>query len=291
MKAANGVIVITNKRVGRLNQPPQVSLNINVTYRQPDFSRLRYMSGGDFIDVEQYLFAQGFYDGLENGFNHPPLTPVVELLIQERDGQISKDEADAQVNAMRLHDGKGMISEITCTVPASIFNIRLQPVVEPVLPFIQCRQAGMTTKTTWMLFTGGGPACCSLTCSLAKWLQWQNDIRYTNSLSESGKPSYGEINSGYNNALYPYAWLADNEGNPLSIVKDYWQTFKQQAEAQGLLNWDYYPLEDYRHSHGKTSLQDIVLNEGLLFKNKNHALNAEARFQYENVPWDNYGTG
>jgi TonB-dependent SusC/RagA subfamily outer membrane receptor len=107
-RAGNGVIVITTKN-GKYNQPLQVSFNANVTVSgKPNLSYNRnYLNSGDFIDVEQNLFKQGFYDGDLVDPNYPVISPVVEILNQQRNGVITMAQATDQINALRKLDVRG----------------------------------------------------------------------------------------------------------------------------------------------------------------------------------------
>jgi TonB-linked SusC/RagA family outer membrane protein len=282
VRAANGVIVITTKK-GRFNQPLQVSLNINATLiAKPRFSQLRSISSSDFIDVEEYLFTQGFYTGLENGFIHPPLTPVVETLVQERDGNIDKATANQRIDALRKHDVRDDFKDY-------LYNTGLSTQYAVTAQGGSAR-AGFYAQAGWddnkdnldavyRRFSLRG----NLNIFLTSNLQWESKILYTNTGNIAGKPPYNQITSGYSNALYPYAQLADSTGRPLAVVKDYRQVFKQQAVAQGLLNWDYVPLEDYKYNHNRNSTQEILLNQALQYA-ISKTLSAEARVEYENAP-------
>src|SRR5690606_22063558 len=59
-RAANGVIVITTKKA-KAGEPLKIEVNSNWTVTEkPDLYYRPVMSTGDFIDVEKYLFSQGF---------------------------------------------------------------------------------------------------------------------------------------------------------------------------------------------------------------------------------------
>ncbi|KAK6020415.1 TonB-dependent receptor plug domain protein [Ostertagia ostertagi] len=103
-RAANGVIVITTKK-GKFDQPLTVEFTANTTMSdKPDLSYLRQMSSSDFIDVEQELFARGFYNSDISSVSHPVLTPVVDLLNRARKGLISQEEAGRQIAVLRQTD-------------------------------------------------------------------------------------------------------------------------------------------------------------------------------------------
>ena len=88
-KAGNGVIVITTKN-GKFSSPMKVNLTSNSTVgRAFDPFYAPQMSVPDFVEVENRLFDQGFYDGDYNAFDQGKLSPVVESLFQWRNGDKS----------------------------------------------------------------------------------------------------------------------------------------------------------------------------------------------------------
>src|SRR3546814_20227379 len=62
------------------------------------------MSPAEFVEAEKFLFEQCFYDADEQAIDHPPLSPVVELLIAERDGKVSSVEARKQIASLKHND-------------------------------------------------------------------------------------------------------------------------------------------------------------------------------------------
>jgi hypothetical protein len=80
--------------------------------------------------------------------------------------------------------------------------------------------------------------------------------------------------------LWPYAKFADANGNPVSLTKDYRSTYIDTAGGGHLLDWKYYPLEDYKHSVSTSQNQDILLNLGLKYTLLN-GLDFDVKYQYE----------
>jgi hypothetical protein len=83
-------VIVINTKKGKLNKPAEVSFNSNITIgNKPDVFKLPFMSSADFIGVEKYLFANGFYDNAAIDPTNPPLTPAVEDMLAERNGTIT----------------------------------------------------------------------------------------------------------------------------------------------------------------------------------------------------------
>lgn len=71
------------------------------------------------------------------------------------------------------------------------------------------------------------------------------------------------VPGGGKNTLYPYASLADGEGNFLSIPRFYNSSFLEKANADGLLDWNYRPLADRDKSTYKAWNRHLYLNFNL----------------------------
>ena len=103
-RAANGVIVITSKKAG-LKQQLKIDFTASATMSdKPDLDDIRQISSADFIEVEQELFARGYYDSDINSPTHSLLTPVVAILDQEKKGLITSTEAQHQLNLLKTVD-------------------------------------------------------------------------------------------------------------------------------------------------------------------------------------------
>lgn len=104
-RAGNGVIVINLKK-GKYNQPVDISFNTNLTISaRPDlFYNLNFIDSEHFIEIEKELFLRGSYSVKENNKSMPVLSPVVETLIQLRDGKIKENQAEEKFSALRNID-------------------------------------------------------------------------------------------------------------------------------------------------------------------------------------------
>src|SRR3546814_3615226 len=72
--------------------------------------------------------------------------------------------------------------------------------------------------------------------------------------------------SGNQFTVYPYARLADANGNPLALTRDYRTGFIDQAEGMGLLDWRYRPLEDLSLADNHSGIADYRINTHLTYK-------------------------
>jgi len=278
-RAGNGVIVITTKK-GQFGQPLKISLNANLTLGdKPNLDYLKPMNSSDFIDVEQMLYEAGYYKSQINSSNKPALSPVVELLIQRESASASEMAAiDAQINALRNVDVR---RDFDRYIYRQTFNQQYALGMQ-----------GGGDRMVWNGSMGYDKNVNTVDASykrlnlryrndvqLVKWLNLETGIFYTLSKGANGRPAYGAITSKNGN-LFPYAQLAGENGQPLALVKDYRQSYIENVGDGKLLDWRYYPLDDYRHVNSTNTLQDVVLQTGLRAKLIS-CLTASVNYQYE----------
>jgi TonB-linked SusC/RagA family outer membrane protein len=276
-RAGNGVIVITTKKA-KYNQPLSVDFNVNLTIgKKPELNYIKQMSSSDYINVEQKLFNNGFYDSRIADPSHPSLTPVIELLSAARNGTITQTSASAQIDALRNIDVRNDFNKYFYQQSTNQqYAISLK---------------GGSSTQSWLFSSGYDKNISNLAAGYDRLnlhfqdafkpidkLQINTGIYYTQSNTTTGKPGYGDITS-YNGSLYPYAKFADANGNPLPISKDYSLSYLATA-GTGLLDWKYYPLDDYKQISNKTNLQDITANVNAVYQLFSF-LNFSAQYQYE----------
>ena len=281
VRAANGVIVVTTKK-GILNRPTAISFNSNVTVGQrPNIFQIPMMSSKDFIGVEKYLFSNGFYDAAENDPTHPSLTPAVELMINQRDGNITEAQLNNQLNALGKLDVRNDFKKY---LYQSSFNQQYA-----------LNARGGSDRSTYYYSLGYDHNSDYLankyarlsvradnTFNVGNKIKINPVISFTRSSNELGRPDYTAIlPSALSKSLYPYAQFADAEGNPLAVVTDYRTSFITDAQLKGLLDWTYRPLDDFNQRKTNTNLKDILLgfNGDYLI---NQSLTLQAQYQYEN---------
>ena len=277
-RAANGVIVITTKN-GRFNQPVNIELLTSLTLApKPDFGYIKNIGSSDFIDVEQELFKKGFYDDDITSINHPALSPVVDLLNKEKNGLLSHDEVSRQIALLRTIDSKEQ------------YKKHMYQPMENRQYFLNI--SGGAPKFAWSTALGYDDNTSNLGASYKRAnIRFQNTwkpterlsinagLYYTDTNTQSGRTGYGNIIMKNGNAV-PYMKLADEYGNPVAVVKDYDQNFKNSFSNTDLLDWNYYPLTDWKHNRQKTNETEVIINSGLQYKIVK-GLDADLKYQYQ----------
>lgn len=266
-KAGNGVIVITTKK-GKFNQNISTEFNINMSFTgKPDLGYIKQMNSSDFIDMEQMLYSKGYYNAQLSSTSRPPVSPLVELLVAKANGSIAPADADAKINAMRSMDVRNDFNKY-------MYNNALN------------KQYAVTVKGgsynhAWLLSAGRDENTDALssiynrlnlrsenTIRIHKDIDIEAGVYFTETKSTAGKPGYGSITptGGSLAAIPPYTRLADSAGNALAVMKEYRQTYKDTAGAGKLLNWNYYPLNDYKYVHNTSTVQDITAHIGIRYR-------------------------
>ena len=277
-KAANGVIIITSKK-GKFSQKTKIELNTNITITdKPDLFYYKNISSSDLIDVEKYLFSQGYRLSDTLSPLHLPFSPVYELLIKQQNGQLSAAEATAQINALRNHDVRNDFLKHFYQKSVNqqyALNVR-----------------GGSENISWLLSAGFDKNLSNLDAQynranfridnsyrVTKNFEVTTAVYYTESRSSSGRPGYGDIRT-VNTLLPAYSRFTDNNGNPIPLYNSYRQGYIDTLGGGKLLDWRYFPLEDYKHTHGKTKLNDINTSIGLNYRLFNW-LSADVKYRYE----------
>ncbi|UII27657.1 SusC/RagA family TonB-linked outer membrane protein [Fulvivirga maritima] len=261
-RAANGVIVISTKK-GTFQEPLQINLVANARISQaPDlYDNPNYLSAQYFMEIEKSLFDQGFYDTDLNSLSMPALSPFVELLAAQREGELSEEQVQQQWQALETADVRKNVENLFYQNGLSQqYALSLQ---------------GGNTKSSYY-FSGGYDALqanvigneservtltARNTFKPIKQLQLQTGLF----LSSQRRQNNGLAWGGYG-SRYPYNQLIDDNGNALPVVRDYRLPYVNQAEEEGLLNWQYLPLEERDLMDNTIKQQQQRINVGLQYE-------------------------
>ncbi|MVZ63760.1 SusC/RagA family TonB-linked outer membrane protein [Sphingobacterium humi] len=272
--AGNGVIVITTKK-GQYNQPLKVSLNSNVNISdKEDLYYLSRLSSTEYMEIEQFLFDNNFYRARETLATRPLLSPYIELLIKERDGILTAEEAGRQKQLLSATDTRDELNK-------------------------HFYRNGVNQQHA--LSFSGGSQRQQYYLSLGLDDNKDNRIRngYNRITLNSGNtfqiiPNRLDLSAGIyfqrsrtdnnNKGLlglvqYPYLKLADEAGHPMVVPVGLRQAYKESLNDQGLLDWNYRPLEELQLADNATHLTDYRISTGIKL-HITEGLDATANYQY-----------
>ncbi len=284
-RAGNGVIVITTKK-GSYQSKLKVDYVTNLSLvNKPDlYYSHSYLNAADFIGVEQYLFSKGYYDAsLANQTSRPAVSPVVEILAKQRAGQLSAADAASQINQLA---GNDMRSEYAKWVyqksTLAQYAINLRGGGDKINYTLSAgydhnRQSLVRNaykRTSLSSVTVINPIKRLEITTGIYWIQSHTDMH------NQFIPGFSNTTFQGNTQIYPYARLADEEGNPMRIVKDYRTAFVDSVRQLGYQDWTYRPLEDLYSANNTRRITDILLKTMTKYRVTDH-LSAEVQYQYE----------
>ncbi|OQP59914.1 hypothetical protein A3860_35985 [Niastella vici] len=284
-RGGNGVIVITTKK-GKYNQPLRVSFISNTSQLdKPDPYYLPQMSSSEFIDVEQLLFSKGYYNAQIANQHLAVISPVVEILNKRKLGQISAADSASQIDALRELDVRKDFEKYIFRKAMNLQNYL--NVSGGANNFSYDVSLGYDHNTSSIKGPGGYDRYTIKTSSTFrphKLIELNAGVNYTQSNIKPDGISYPLVPGGSASAfsksqIYPYAQLADQNGNPLAIPYGYGSLFADTAGGGRMLDWHYRPLYEMNFVDNVTKVQFALLNFGANIR-ITHWLNADFKYQF-----------
>ena len=280
VRSGNGVIVITTKK-GKPNQKLTIAFNTNLTIgNKPDVKYdPNFLDAADFINVEQTLFKTGFYDSdLNYGF--PAVTPVIQLLAEQRAGTISAANAASQIDALKQVDVRNDIEK---------YFYRKSADQQYDLNF-----RGGGNKSDYYVSLGYDNNLANLTGNSnnrvtintsynfypIRNLQFTLGVNYTRNNGKDNS-TLSDLNPS-GKTIYPYAQFASPNGNPLPVVKNYSQSFVNDPANAQYLDWNYRPLDELKNADNNTSSFDNRINTGVKYSFLK-GFSIEGKYSFENT--------
>lgn len=259
-KGGNGVIIITTKK-GTYNMKPAVEISTAaIIIPRPNLYRYSNLSVNDFINMEAYLFNQGYYNSKIGSFFRESISPAVEVFLNRKNGMISAQDSARVINYLKAGDTRAAYNSLyntnTITLQNS-FSVR-----------------GGSQYLAWML-GGNYDNTTNYDRSVNRRVNFRFNNRfklgtklvleaaanYTNVTGITGSPAFNSIR--FNNVALPYLRFWDEAGNAVAVAKDYQKTYTDTAGAGRLLNWNYYPALEPGFIDNRTGREDIVGMLGL----------------------------
>lgn len=285
-RAGNGVIVITSKK-GTYNSSLKMQLNSNVTIgAKPDlFYSPNFVNSSDFIDVETYLFNQGYFDSdLTTNTSKPMVSPVIELLAKRKANPVLSNQIDAQIDALRSVDVRNDYKKyIYRTSKNQQYALNLNGGTTNVAYNISLgydNNQNNLIRNNYNRLTLNSQTIFKI----SQKLELTTSINYFQTRAENNTDdnAYGAFNTNANKygTIYPYAQLADAHGNPLAVNKQFNQDYINSMKSLGFLDYAFKPLEEISLTDNTTRLKSMILR-GVLKYNITPFLNAQAFYQTE----------
>lgn len=279
VRAGNGVIVIRTKK-GKQLQPLTVAANVSIGVSEKEdlFYNPNYIASKDFIGLEKFLFEQGRYnDALLDQINYPVISPVVRLLDAQRNG-LSSQEVERQLMALSQKDIRKEEQKYFYRRPVSQqYFVSMSGGEANRSHYFS---AGYDQEDFGLKFNDRDRLSLNTSHSVAltKRMQLDANLNYVRMASRVDS-TLTEI-SGVN--FFPYLSFKDASGNAAIFDKDFTPAYKSATAAQGFLDWNYRPLDEFGKSPLKVIYNDLRINTSLKYLIL-PGLNATAKYQYEHL--------
>jgi len=256
--SGNGVLVITTKK-GRLNQAPKLSFTTSQTIgEKPDLYYQPVLSSADYIDIEQFFYRKGGYAIPLAGFSHNALAPAIEIFDQTTKGLLSPADSATKINALKGIDDRKELSKYFYQGSLnSQYALNI---------------SGGGPRNQYFLSSGYDENKNNLVRNLYKritlygnnsYLLLPGKLELTTGLGFSTSKTY--LNNAGANIGYPYAHLADANGNPLPINFGLKNSYIDTAGSGQLLDWHYIPLNELKNADNTIRLIDYRINISLRY--------------------------
>jgi len=281
-RAGNGVIVITTKR-GKFNQPLKIGFNSNIQIsKKPDLYYYPQMSSSDYIAVEKFLFDKGYFDSQITTRPYDALTPAVDLFLKNRSGQITEEELSDQIDKLKstdirdsyskyfFKDGTTQQQAVNINGGSEKHNYILSAAYDQSSDdnYADFRKINLKTDQSFRPL---------------KRLTINTGIYFTKSIGKSGSPGYNSVSAG--NRRPVYLDFDNPDGTAASIPFVYREAYTDTAGNGKLLDWKYYPKEDYKYNKTVNKQQEIYANAALNYRPLDY-LNIDVKYQYQNQTAD-----
>lgn len=275
-RAGNGVIVLTSFK-GRQNQKLTISFNANATVRTlPDLFSFPQMASSDYLEVEKFLFSRGYFDSRINT-PYLALTPGVEILLAQRKGTISAAQANNELEKLKTVDARSnYLDEFYRHAVTQQYGLHLRGGGEKQSYYLSGNYDNVIGETSAkserlnLLF--------NQEFKLSDKFSVAGNFRISSISSKSGAPSYNSLTSG--GRLPTYLSFRDENGAPIPLAFSYRKSFLDTLGAGKLLDWKYYPTEEYKQNTTSRSQREIFGSVVLKYRIFDF-LSADLSYQYQ----------
>ncbi len=286
-KAGNGVIVITTKKA-KMGQGAKISLSSSIRIQdKPDLKNAYTLSSADFIQVERDLFERGFYDSQFSSSAHPALTPVIELLLENKKGTVDNTELEDRLEQIASHDVRtDYLQYVYRKLRYQQYNLSMDLAGDRNAT---CISLGYDNDNYSLKTNGYKRITANLTnrLQLLPRLSMNSKITFSNEkeVSVGSFGTYGyDISFLNNKKIYPYAMLIKNDGSPANIDRNYRGEYLDQWNGNGLLDWNYSVLKDMASSLAERQNRSLLMFINPIFDIGNgFQLQVNYQFQSNNI--------
>lgn len=260
-RASNGVVVITTKQ-GRLNQKSRIGLlSSTQLISKPDLYYNRQISSRDLIEVEQLLFDKGAYKSTENSTQKTYLSPVVELLIAHREGDIDELVLQDRLYGLSQIDSRDQYL-------SNVYRMGLNQQYSLSV-------SGGTAKAKYHVSGGYDRNVSSLSAPHSRLsFRANNDFEISDRLKLNASFAYVDLSdqngyTGYttNSSFFrPYINLIDNSGGEIPQYQMRASYAQDMAAAGKFVDWSSYPLREKDNAVSRQVAQNLLAGMSINYR-------------------------
>lgn len=271
--SGNGVIVITTKK-GKLNQAPKLGFTTSQTIgEKPDLYYQPLLSSPDYVDVQQFLYRKGYYANQLSPFQRGAITPAVEIFDRTAKGSLSPTDSASAINMLKGHDVRQDLAKyfyrhslnsqylLSLSGGGSVDQYYFSAGYDRNFSNLvrnEYDRISLMGNNTYILLPGK--------------LEMMTGLAFTSSKTYVN-------NTGDITVSFPYARLADANGNALPVNYKLRNSYIDTAGGGQLLDWHYRPLDELRYADNVGRLTDYRINVGFRYVVRK-GLEVRAYYQY-----------
>lgn len=255
-RAGNGVIVINLKKVSSQGMKIEFSTNLSLSEKK-DLYYMPYLSSSYFIDIEKFLYEQGYYNTRYNSTRNSKTTvfsPVVEMLYQQSKSLIDAETVEKEIERLRGNDYRQDLLKY----------IYKSQVIQQQHVAISNRYNSGGYRISFGYDNDGGDVVNTGRKRYALAMHNQIifspkfdakvDFNYTSNIQQINPTGidYTYSPGGTRSAIYPYANLFEANGMASQWPNTYNMTYVAEGKHPDLLDWIYRPMEDINRSSGES---------------------------------------
>lgn len=262
-RAGNGVIVITTKQ-GRIGQPMRVGAYATQLFSPvPELGKETWIGASGHVELERFLFENGYFDNRINNTPHLALTPVVEVLLSRREGALDSMAAEGMLAELSAGDKRQAYrDEFFRTGHVQRYGLD----INGGGPHHAYLASGSYDRSKSNL--SGTADRVNIRIShqyrLSDRLELTAGGHFVRQTSGTGLPAYGALSTG--GRTPDYLVFRDGAGAPLPLDQQYRGVYTDTAGMGLLLDWKFYPAEDHRHRTNRSAQQELFANLSVRYR-------------------------
>lgn len=277
-RAANGVIVITTRR----GKEGKTRINYNGSLKitpKPDIDYLNLMNSSELIDMQMEGFEY-YHTAYENLNERRSLNPVISLLYEHENGNLSDSQLESALSPYRNSDNRKQIEdEFARTGVVHQHNFSISGGTNNNRYFATLNYMGNYGNQK---FRNNDRIGFSLKddVDFFKWLSADFGVTgsFARSKGDNGADNYVNLITGYPS----YYMLKDGDGNLLNIERGKSDYELERLQSIGLMDETYNPITNRSEENYHKNYNYYRLHAGLKFKIID-GLSVDLRYQTEST--------